>query len=116
MKKEPKMRYGIAITKPFSSEMYDHNDKVAEIMKTNITKALNNRRHTVQDLDKMATHITGYRFGVGMSRDAIREDLLNAVSSLANWWLAQEYDYLVTDGYCKPVEFNMIGFDKDSDL
>ena len=29
-KKQPKVEYGIEITKPWSKEMYDHNDKISE--------------------------------------------------------------------------------------
>ena len=36
MKKEVKVEYGITITKPWSKEMYDHNDQVAEIVKTKV--------------------------------------------------------------------------------
>jgi len=36
MKKEPKVEYGITITKPWSNEMYTHNDQVAEIVKTKV--------------------------------------------------------------------------------
>ena len=36
MKKEAKVEYGIAIVKPWSREMYDHNDEVAEIVKAKI--------------------------------------------------------------------------------
>ena len=35
-KKEPTFAYGIEITKPFSKEMYDHNDMVAKEMRKNI--------------------------------------------------------------------------------
>ena len=38
VKKSPKVQYGIEITKPWSKEMYDHNDKVSEEMKKNIIK------------------------------------------------------------------------------
>ena len=33
MKKAPKIEYGIQIVKPWSKEMYDHNDAVAEVVK-----------------------------------------------------------------------------------
>jgi hypothetical protein len=36
MKKEAKVEYGIAIVRPWSCEMYDHNDEVAEIVKAKI--------------------------------------------------------------------------------
>ena len=35
-KKSPKVQYGIEITKPWSKDMYEHNEKVSEEMKQNI--------------------------------------------------------------------------------
>ena len=40
-KKEPTFAYGIEITKPFSKEMYDHNDMVAKEMRLNIFDSWN---------------------------------------------------------------------------
>ena len=36
MKKEVKVEYGIQIVKPWSREMYDHNDDVAEIVREKV--------------------------------------------------------------------------------
>ena len=36
MKKEPKVEYGIQIVKPWSREMYDHNEAVAEVVKAKV--------------------------------------------------------------------------------
>jgi hypothetical protein len=36
MKKEKKVVYGIEITKPWSAEMYDHNEAVAEVVKSKV--------------------------------------------------------------------------------
>ena len=36
MKKEAKVEYGITITKPWSKEMYDHNDALAEVVKAKV--------------------------------------------------------------------------------
>lgn len=41
MKKVLENKYGIVITKPWSKEMYIHNDKVAEVVKATITEMLN---------------------------------------------------------------------------
>jgi hypothetical protein len=41
MKKEKKVVYGIEITKPWSAEMYDHNEAVAEVVKGQLTDILN---------------------------------------------------------------------------
>jgi hypothetical protein len=36
MKKAAKVEYGIQITKPWSREMYDHNDAVAEVVRLKV--------------------------------------------------------------------------------
>jgi len=36
MKKEKKVEFGIEITKPWSKEMYEHNDRVAEAVKVKV--------------------------------------------------------------------------------
>ena len=36
MKKAPKIEYGITITKPWSKEMYDHNELVAAIVRNEV--------------------------------------------------------------------------------
>jgi hypothetical protein len=36
MKKEPKVEYGIQIVKPWSKEMYAHNEQVAEIVRAEV--------------------------------------------------------------------------------
>ena len=41
MKKEAKVEYGITITKPWSKEMYDHNDEVAEVVRAKVLEMWN---------------------------------------------------------------------------
>ena len=51
-KKAPVYQYGIEITKSHSHEMYDHNDMVAEEMKTNILDKWNRLiKGTDKDMD-----------------------------------------------------------------
>ena len=38
MKKEAKVEYGITITKPWSREMYDHNEALAEVVKNEVAR------------------------------------------------------------------------------
>ena len=40
MTKVLEVRYGIEISKPFSKEMYDHNDRVSIEMKSNVKDAI----------------------------------------------------------------------------
>ena len=37
MKKEAKVEYGIQIVKPWSEEMYDHNEEVDEVVREQLT-------------------------------------------------------------------------------
>ena len=103
-------QYGITITRPWNEKMYEHNELVAEEMRANILKAVRNRKYTVEQLNDMARHITGYTFGFGMSREDIREELLRAVDQIQNFWLHSEYSDLVAKGFCPPVEKQMIGY------
>ena len=38
MKKEARVEFGITITRPWSKEMYDHNEDVAEIVKETVSQ------------------------------------------------------------------------------
>jgi hypothetical protein len=40
MKKEKKVVYGIEITKPWSAEMYDHNEAVADVVRFEVKELL----------------------------------------------------------------------------
>ena len=40
MKKEKKVEFGITITKPWSKEMYDHNDAVADVVRFKVKELL----------------------------------------------------------------------------
>ena len=49
MKKEKKVVYGIEITKPWSLEMYAHNDMVAEAVRILVTQRWENALNAFQD-------------------------------------------------------------------
>ena len=51
MKKPLNTKYGIQITKPWSNEMYDHNDKVADLMKIEILIQLKNAKESDDEDD-----------------------------------------------------------------
>ena len=104
-------QYGVTITRPFSREMYAHNDKVIALMKENITKAINNRKWTAEELNEMTKSVTGYTYGMS-SREEIRKEMLEEVDRLQAWWLDQEYPTLVKKGFCKEIEFGIVGFKK----
>ena len=83
MKKEAKVQYGITITKPWSKEMYDHNEMVAEAVRVLVTQRWENELNAFEEslgefaedvewiseapksLKDIQTAITCYGFGYG---------------------------------------------------
>ena len=58
MKKAIKTQYGIQITKPWSKEMYDHNEMVAEAVRILVTQRWENALNEFQD--KLEVGIVDY--------------------------------------------------------
>ena len=124
-KKTPKIQYGIEITKPFSKEMYDHNDQVAKDMRVNIEYEIRDahRRATgkvaanggmdkgEKDLRSLVEAFTGYHYGEGYELDDIRDQGLAVLNDCANWQLHEEYSYLCFKGIVPRTYKMMIGFD-----
>ena len=83
MKKEAKVQYGITITKPWSVEMYAHNEQVAEAVRILVTQRWENELNAFEEslgefaedvewiseapksLKDIQTAITCYGFGYG---------------------------------------------------
>ena len=57
MKKEAKVEFGITITKPWSKEMYDHNEEVADKVRNEVNsqwqEAMNNMASDFNDPEDM---------------------------------------------------------------
>ena len=74
MPKVPEKKYGIEITKPFSKEMYDHNDQVAKDMRVNI-------EYEIRDAHRRATGKVAAEGGM----DKGESDLRNIVQSFTGY-------------------------------
>ena len=111
-KKQPKVEYGIEITKPWSNEMYDHNDKISEIVKTNIEVALFVifRDRDEDALRKISKHISSYGFGDGYSFDNIYDETMKSLDISDNYWLNEIYDDIVSDGFAPKLDEFFIGY------
>ena len=125
MKKEPKVIYGIKITKPFSKEMYAHNDEVAENMRIHLrAEIINTYRRAIgevaanggmnqgeEDLRFIVKSFSGYEFGMGYDLEDIKNEGLKLIEDAANWMMHEEYAYLCFKGYVPRTHKMMIGFE-----
>lgn len=112
MKKEKKVVYGIEITKPWSSEMYAHNEQVAEVVKelvsdmfrTELTKFEESLESEdefeleVLDMDwdaapdslkEIQRAITCYGFGYGYTVERVAECVENELENAPTYRLKE---------------------------
>lgn len=105
-------KYGVAITKPWSAEMYKHNEAVRETMIANITEGIN-KAYAAKDFDKLnifSRALQGSRYGSGYTLSDVYHELTEVAENAASWLLNQEYGYLVHLELVEPVEIELIGF------
>ena len=113
--KHPKIEYGIEITKPWSSEMYDHNDMVADLMKEQIENQVNIAEEE-DDWDKLNELIMlcgGTRWASGhVTIGEIWESCLKELERVENYWLNEEYPDFVKKGLVRDIDLKFIGYGK----
>ena len=120
--KKPIFKYGVEIKKPWSKEMYEHNDNVAEEARENIKVALNNafdaiiNNHKNQKFREIGKEISGYSFGEGYSEDDVLEETLCELEKAPNYWLKEAYEALRRTGHVKKLEPGFIGFETKKEL
>ena len=89
------MKYGIEITKPWSKEMYDHNDKVADLMKAEILLSIKNNKNDFDKLNDLISLCGGIKFGDGYEIEELYDECLKELENVQNYWLNEEWDYSV---------------------
>ena len=103
------------ITKPWSKEMYDYNDKVADMMKDEIQyqieKATNN--NDTDHLNELIVLCGGVKHA-SPSVDSLEEDCLEELTMVQNYWLNEEWDYAVNKLQIvrDVVPYKFVGYDK----
>jgi rubrerythrin len=105
-------KYGIQITKPWNNEMYDHNDKVAELMKAELLIKLELAKETEDEelLRNVAKIIQPAGYGSGYEFEDIYNDAIRELEMVENYWLNEEYPYGVSKGIVPSVELEFIGY------
>ena len=105
------IKYGIKITKPWSKEMYDHNDKVADIMKKNIEKSIVKHQNDFDKLNELMVLCGGIQYGDSYSIDELYADVHDEIYNVQNYWLNEEYPYYVEKGLVEKVDLEFIGYE-----
>ena len=111
--KRKKVEYGIEITKPWSREMYDHNDRVAEQIKFNLRELIETRfaDGDLASLNELSKYICWCRLDIN-SYDLQETylELIQGLDDMANWQLNEEYEYMVDQLGVPAVEVKFIGY------
>lgn len=104
-------KYGIDVTRPWNKEMYDHNDKVASLMKAAIRIAINENKEDFAKLNELMTLCGGVRYHVdSFSVQELYEGCMNEVENAPNYWLNEEWSYAVKNGLVGDIGIEMIGY------
>jgi hypothetical protein len=129
-KKTPIFQYGIEITTPHSTLMYDHNNQVSAIMKINIlnewTKIWNAfvgieewdyDWHTIKDIKFKSFDVEAFQkaicysgFGSGFSILDVSNDIKTTVEDAENWRMHEMYQEMHEAGMVPAIEHEMVGF------
>ena len=97
-------------TKPWSKEMYEWNDMVAEQMKAELRIRIN-QAEEMDDRDALNELLSvcgGTRFGDGYTIGEMWDMCLQEVDRVPNYWLNEEWEYAVSKGIvsdCVKVQF-----------
>ena len=137
-KKSPEIKYGIEITKPWSKEMYDHNEKVAEEMKANLMhhwklliarcidddkffmdrdwdeneiKDTSSNGYNCPELVKLQRAVCWSGFGEGYSVQDVCDEFERELDGMQKHQLHEEYSYLSFEGIVRRTKHMMIGFE-----
>ena len=98
------------VTKPWSKEMYDYNDKVADMMKKNILKSIHTNRNNWDNLNELMELCGGIKYGDGYDISDLYNDVISEVDNVQNYWLNEEYSYYVEKGLVSDVDLEFIGY------
>ena len=100
------------VTKPWSKEMYDYNDKVADLMKRNILTSIHTNRNNWDNLNELMVLCGGIKYGNGYNIDDLYLDVNKEVENVQNYWLNEEFPYAVKQGLVEDVPYKFVGYDK----
>ena len=117
-KKEKVFQHGIEITKPWSKEMYAHNDKVATevrdeiwerwakaVLDANIDKEDAWEYAATEEMEDIQTAVTCYGFGSGFTIGAVEDEVVTEMENLPYYRLNEVVEDLEIE-----LEEGFVGF------
>jgi hypothetical protein len=89
-------KYGIEITKPWSSEMYDFNENIKEYYQDQIKDLINSLK-TTEDCNFIAGIVNPYRYGIGTSDDIeyMKSDMIKNIENAESHWMKEVIEELL---------------------
>ena len=115
------IHFGIEVTKPHSKDMYNHNDKVAKELKSNILKQWNALIYEIdpetdwenfgddESAVKLQKNIMYSGYGSGYTVGMVNEEFKKELDMMANWQLHEVYAHACFEGLVPRVKQGMIG-------
>jgi hypothetical protein len=112
--KEPKFEYGIEITKPWSMEMYDHNEELGDKLRIELMETLDRvvELNDETELRKFSKAICYHGFGEGYSYNDIVNETRLDIETLPNFQMNEDLDWYINNGYIQQPEKRFIGYGK----
>ena len=101
------------VTKPWSKEMYEWNDMVAEQMKAELRIRINQAEEMgdIDGLNELLSICGGIRCGDGYTVEEVWDMCLQEVDRVPNYWLKDEWGYAVTEGHVSDcVKIDFVGY------
>ena len=96
------------VVKPWSNEMYDWNDKVADLMKAEIQIQIEKNKDDFDKLNELVTLCGGIKFGDGFEIEDVYTECLRELENVQNYWLNEEWAWSVEQGIvtdCIKIDF-----------
>ena len=100
------------ITKPWSKEMYEYNDYVANFMKMEIETQINDNKDNWDTLNELIDLCGEVKYGDGYTIEDLHKGCLKALENVENYWLNNEWGYFVSKGLVNDIELKFVGYDK----
>lgn len=101
------------VTKPWSKEMYDWNDKVSDLMKAEIKVQIETNKNDFDKLNELIVLCGGIRCGDGFTTEDVYNDCLNELENVQNFWLNEEWNWSVEQGIVTDcVNIKFVGYGK----